>query len=82
MKLYAICLINLLIVPLFPGLMVVIDIELPSGWRNPNREEITNKWRPEGSGPYLVVKEDFNGDGKVDEARILEKGDVLKILSF
>ena len=51
--------------------MVAIDIELPSGWRNPNREEITDKWRPEGSGPYLVVKEDFNGDGKVDEARIL-----------
>ncbi len=44
---------------------------LPDGWRLPNKEESVVKWRPEGMAPYLVVKEDFNGDGVTDEARIL-----------
>lgn len=49
------------------------EFPLPDGWRLPKGDEITAEWRdsdPSGAG-FLSVMEDFDGDGRVDLARLL-----------
>lgn len=47
------------------------DIPLPDGWRIPNAIETKEEWRSKDSNRYILVKADFNGDGVVDQARLL-----------
>jgi hypothetical protein len=44
---------------------------LPSGWREPTREEASGSWRQKSPTRFLKVEGDFNGDGKSDVAQIL-----------
>ena len=43
----------------------------PPGWRLPSSAETKAEWRNEDPSRYLVVQADFNGDGTMDEARLL-----------
>jgi len=45
--------------------------ELPSGWRRPIPAEASGKWRQKSRSRFLVVKGDFDGDGKPDTAELL-----------
>ena len=73
-----------------PAFMVLITScssnkpPLPEGWRTLNKYEIEKTWRDVDDNKYLAVKGDFNGDGFMDEARILlsEKGSGLALFSF
>jgi hypothetical protein len=44
-----------------------------SGWRTPGQSELKDDlgWRKEDPNRYLVVRADFDGDGKQDVARLL-----------
>lgn len=53
------------------GLAVVQ--ELPSGWRRPTPTETSGAWRQNNRTRFLVVKGDFDGDGKPDTAELLVK---------
>jgi hypothetical protein len=44
---------------------------LPSGWRKPTLAEAGGAWRKKSPTKFLVVKGDFDGDGKVDTAELL-----------
>jgi hypothetical protein len=44
---------------------------LPSGWRKATLAEATGDWRKKSSTRFLVVKADFDGDGKQDTAELL-----------
>lgn len=44
---------------------------LPQGWRLPTSEELKDAWRNESENRYTIVKDDFNGDGINDEAKLL-----------
>ncbi len=47
---------------------------IPQGWRVPTAAEIqdnNNPWRNSEKNKYLLVEGDFNGDGVIDEARLL-----------
>lgn len=45
--------------------------ELPSGWRRPTRAESSGQWRQKSQTRFVVVKGDFDGDGKLDSAELL-----------
>jgi hypothetical protein len=45
--------------------------ELPRGWSEPTAKEVSGAWRDKNASRFLVVRGDFDGDGKPDEARIL-----------
>jgi hypothetical protein len=45
--------------------------ELPSGWRRPSPTEASGPWRDKSQTRFLVVKSDFDGDGKLDTAELL-----------
>jgi hypothetical protein len=45
--------------------------ELPKGWRRPTRVETSQRWRIKSRTRFLVVKDDFDGDGEVDLAELL-----------
>ncbi len=48
---------------------------LPHGWRLPTSEELKDTWRNASENRYTIVKGDFNGDGIVDEAKLLARKD-------
>ena len=48
---------------------------LPQGWRLPTSEELKDAWRNENENRYTIVKGDFNGDGIIDEAKLLVRKD-------
>lgn len=48
---------------------------LPEGWRLPTSEELKDTWRNESESRYTAVKGDFNGDGIIDEAKLLVRKD-------
>ena len=48
---------------------------LPKGWRMPTSDELKDSWRNENDTRFTLVKGDFNGDGVVDEARLLVRED-------
>jgi hypothetical protein len=45
--------------------------ELPTGWRRPTPAETAGEWRQKSPTRFLVVKGDFDGDGKPDTAELL-----------
>lgn len=47
------------------------DITLPEGWRIPSIIETQDEWRSKDTNRYLWIKSDFNGDGFIDQARLL-----------
>src|SRR6266849_2157754 len=50
---------------------VALAQELPEGWRRPTRSEASSEWRKENPTRFLVVRGDFDGDGKQDVAELL-----------
>lgn len=50
---------------------IVLAQELPEGWRRPTRSETSGAWRKESPTRFLVVRGDFDGDGKQDVAELL-----------
>ena len=51
---------------------------LPEGWRAPKAQELAltdNTWRNSSREKYLVVRADFDGDGKEDQAQLLVNAD-------
>jgi hypothetical protein len=55
------------------------DIAGVQSWRTPTTSDLgapeDQKWREADPARYLVVTGDFDGDGKLDEARIVVRGD-------
>jgi len=49
----------------------VDKFELPEGWRTPNNVELEDRWRNVDNNKYIKIWGDFNGDGTIDEARLL-----------
>jgi hypothetical protein len=46
--------------------------DLPAGWRLPREMELADDlFRRESQSKYIKVEADFNGDGKMDKARLL-----------
>lgn len=45
--------------------------EPPVGWRRPSQAEAADKWRQKSRTRFLVVRADFDGDGKLDDAELL-----------
>jgi len=60
------------------------SVTFPHGWRLPTSTEIDDDWRKKDIDRYMIVKGDFNGDGVIDEARVLvrENGSGLGLFSF
>ena len=60
------------------------DLGHMKGWREPGSSEAGEGWRSKDVNRYLVVKGDFNGDGIMDEARLLvrTKGDGMGLFVF
>jgi hypothetical protein len=56
----------------------------PAGWRDARDAEVAQKWRSGDPARYLVVRADFNGDHRIDEARLLvrEDGNALALVVF
>lgn len=48
---------------------------LPQGWKLPSSEELKDAWRNESESRYTIVRGDFNGDGIIDEAKLLVRKD-------
>jgi hypothetical protein len=48
-----------------------VSSNLPSGWRLPIKQELESSWRQKSPTKFVIVKGDFDGDGKVDLAQIL-----------
>jgi hypothetical protein len=44
---------------------------LPAGWRKPTLAEASGTWRKKSPTKFLIVRGDFDGDGKADTAEIL-----------
>ena len=45
--------------------------ELPHGWRRPAQTEVAQSWRMKSPSRFMIVKGDFDGDGKADVAELL-----------
>jgi hypothetical protein len=45
--------------------------ELPHDWRRPSKTEVADKWRMKSPTRFVIVKGDFDGDGKADVAELL-----------
>src|SRR5438045_8616064 len=58
-----------LVVVLFSALAIAQD--LPQGWRRPTGSETSDDWRKKSPSRFLVVKGDFDSDGKLDTAELL-----------
>jgi hypothetical protein len=57
---------------------------LPSGWRLPNQDELFEQTPSKGGCSFMQVDADFNGDGLIDQARILinKKGPGIGLFAF
>ena len=66
--------------------LLVVGCRLPApfpsmpGWREPTWEESNQPWRDADSRRYLRADGDFNGDGKMDSARLLVRNDGSKLV--
>jgi hypothetical protein len=69
---------------IFTMLIIACSSGLPSGWRLPTNEELRDTWRDESDSRYATVKGDFNGDGIIDEAKLLlrKDGNALGLFVF
>lgn len=47
------------------------EIKLPAKWKKPSALELDGEWRTRDTKRFSVVEGDFNGDGLVDQARLL-----------
>jgi hypothetical protein len=55
---------------------------LPAGWRKPTLAESSGAWRKKSPTKFLVVRGDFDGDGKADTAEILISESVAQFAFF
>ena len=56
---------------IIPALITACAHRIPQGWRLPTSDELQDAWRHESENNYATVEGDFNGDGIVDEAKLL-----------
>ena len=47
------------------------DAKLPSGWRNPTAQELSDSWRANSLSKYSEILADLRGDGEQDRALLL-----------
>jgi hypothetical protein len=47
----------------------------PTGWRRPTLAEVPESWRNKSVSRFLVVRADFDGDGREDTAELLVTND-------
>ena len=58
------------------GLGDFISLPVPEGWTFPKHPDFNQEWRNGNPDRYLSCRGDFNGDGTIDSAFVLEsKGD-------
>lgn len=55
---------------------------LPVGWREVRQSEFSESWRSANENRYFKVEGDFNGDGKLDVAKMLISGSGRKFGLF
>jgi hypothetical protein len=55
----------------FSMAQVTTQPTLPNGWRKPTASEATGTWRKKSPTRFLVVRGDFDGDGRDDVAELL-----------
>ena len=63
-----------LIIYLFNSSCLANATKYPEGWNFPADEQTSQVWRTGDSHKFLTVRGDFNGDGYVDDAKILING--------
>jgi hypothetical protein len=61
----------LIFVAAFSMAQVATQPTLPTGWRKPTPVEATGAWRKKSPARFLVVRGDFDGDGRDDIAELL-----------
>jgi hypothetical protein len=61
----------LIVVAAFSMAQVSTQPTLPAGWRKPTPAEATGAWRKQSPARFLVVRGDFDGDGRDDVAELL-----------
>ena len=47
----------------------------PPDWRMPTANELSSSWRSINPDKFSIVRGDFNGDGVIDEAKLLVRKD-------
>lgn len=63
----------------------IAQADIPQGWRVPKAQEIAyegDTWRNEKPNKFLEVQADFDGDGKIDDAKLLVSSDGEKYALF
>ncbi len=50
-------------------------VALPDGWRLPGTDEVSDDWRQDDPARFLLVDADLDGDGRLDQARLLMRVD-------
>lgn len=58
------------------------EIILPNGWRLPRNLEVQDEWRDKDVNRYLLINADFNGDGIMDEAKLLISDKPFRLALF
>jgi hypothetical protein len=61
----------LIFVAAFSMAQVGTQPTLPAGWRKPTPVEATGAWRKKSPARFLLVRGDFDGDGREDVAELL-----------
>jgi len=61
---------------------VAIVLQIPGGWRHPLPNEVDQRWWDDSLHRFLHVTADFNGDGVIDEASLLVRGEGLRVALF
>jgi hypothetical protein len=65
-----------------PGGLAKVTLSLPDGWRAPRADETAQSWRSSSPSRYLSITGDFTGDGNIDTAMILVRGDGSGLAPF
>lgn len=71
MKSHLLISVPLIFVATFSMAQVAAQPTLPAGWRKPTHTEATGAWRKKSPARFLVVRGDFDGDGRNDVAELL-----------
>src|SRR5256885_7943415 len=67
--------LTLILVAAYSIAQVSVRRTLPVGWRLPRAAEATGAWRKKSPTRFLVVRGDFDGDGRNDVAELLVSED-------
>lgn len=59
-------------------------VALPDGWRLPTAAEVSDRWRRDDRERFLLADADLDGDGRLDQARVLFRtnGSAFGVFAF